>query len=315
MQYEISGFWRRVGAFLIDTILLGLIGLVLGIFFSQQFVELGGWGRAIGFPIAAIYFAILNSRVGGGQTIGKRVLGIQVIDKTGELIDLKRSTLRYIIIGIPYFLNGAIISESILYPLGVYIVSLLVFGFGLSIVYLFVFNRNTRQSLHDAIAGTYVVRKYVESTGTIEPVWSVHYAVCGIAMVLSLLSPLFIGRLSQDEFFTELLKTREQIQEVPQVVYATIQDGRSTFSPASGESQTTTYLSTQVYIKNKNIEDERLAAEIANIILKTHKEATQRTLIQVVLTYGYDIGIASKWNQYRYSFTPEYWLDKRGQAI
>jgi hypothetical protein len=42
--------------------------------FFQQFVELGGWGRAIGFPIAAIYFVILNSRIGGGQTIGKRIL-------------------------------------------------------------------------------------------------------------------------------------------------------------------------------------------------------------------------------------------------
>lgn len=311
MQYEISGFWRRVGAVFIDAIILGVVGLLLGLFFSQQFVELGGWGRAIGFPIAAIYFVILNSRIGGGQTIGKRALKIQVVDKTGGLLNVPKSSLRYSIIGIPYFLNGAIIPDSILYPIGFYLLSLLVFGVGLSIVYLFVFNRNTRQSLHDAIAGTYVVRKNVESAGTIKPIWSVHYAICGIIMVLALLAPIFIGQLSQNEFFSELTKTREQIQNVPQVVYATIQDGQSTFSPVSGESKTTTYLSTQVRIKNQNIEDEKLAAKIANIILETHKEATQRNLIQVVLTYGYDIGIASKWNIYRYSFDPEYWLAKK----
>lgn len=315
MQYEISGFWRRVGAFFIDAIILGIFGLLLGLFFSQQFVELGGWGRTIGFPIAAIYFVILNSRIGGGQTIGKRALKIQVVDTTGELLNLPKSALRYSIIGIPYFLNGAMIPESILYPIGFFLVTLLVFGFGLSIVYLFVFNRNTRQSLHDIIAGTYVVRKNVESAATIKPIWSVHYAICGIIMVLALLAPIFIGQLSRNEFFSELIKTREQVQNVPQVVYATIQDGRSTFSPAGGESKTTTYLSTQVLIKHQNIEDEKLASKIANVILETHKEATERNLIQVVLTYGYDIGIASKWKSHHFSFAPEYWLEQKKQGI
>lgn len=311
MRYEISGFWRRVGAFFIDAIILGVLGLLLGLFFSQQFVELGGWGRAIGFPIAAIYFAILNSRIGGGQTIGKRILKIQVVDKYGELLNLPKSTLRYFVIGIPYFLNGAMVPESFLYPVGFYLLSLLVFGFGLSIIYLFVFNRSTRQSLHDLIVGTYVVRKNTDSTETVKPVWKVHYAICGILMVLALLAPIFIGQLSQNEFFSELTRTREQIQNIPQVVYATIQDGHSTFSPAGGESKTTTYLSTQVLINNQNIEDEKLASKIANTIIETHKEASQRNLIQVVLTYGYDIGITSRWNSHRYSFAPEYWIERK----
>lgn len=310
MQYEISGFWRRVGAFSIDAIVLGIFGLLLGLFFSQQFAELGGWGRAIGFLIAGIYFVIFNSHIGGGQTIGKRAFKIQVVDKTGELLNLPKSALRYSIIGVPYFLNGAMIPESILYPIGFFLLSLLVFGFGLSIVYLLVFNRKTRQSLHDIIAGTYVVCKNVDSAATIKPIWAVHFAICGIIMVLALLAPIFIGRLSRNDFFSELIRTREQIQKLPQVVYATIQDGRSTFSPINGESKITTYLSTQVLIKHQNIEDEKLASKIASIILETHKEATQRNLIQVVLTYGYDIGIASKWKSNRISFAPEYWLEK-----
>jgi len=310
MQYEIAGFWRRGGAFFIDVVILGLLGLFLGLFFSQQFVALGGWGRAVGFPIAAIYFAILNSRIGGGQTLGKRVLKIRVVDKTGEFLNFPKSTLRYFIIGIPFFLNGAMVPESFLYPVGFYLLSLLVFGFGLSIIYLIVFNRNTRQSLHDIVTGTYVVRKRMGSTQTIKPIWTVHYAVCGIFMVFALCAPVFIGKLSQNDFFSELTKTREQIQIIPQVVFATIQDGHSTFSPADGESKTTTYLSTHVLIGNQNVEDEGLAAKIANTILETHKEAHQRNLIQVVLTHGYDIGIASRWNSYRYSFAPEYWLER-----
>jgi hypothetical protein len=96
------------------------------------------------------------------------------------------------------------IPESFLYPVGFYLLSLFLFGFGLSIVYLFVFNRNTRQSLHDIIAGTYVILKNIESPETIKPIWSVHYIICGILIVLALFAPIFVGQLSQNEFFSEL---------------------------------------------------------------------------------------------------------------
>jgi len=311
MQYESSGFWRRVGAFLIDSIILGVLGLILGLFFYHQFAGLGGWGRAIGFLIAALYFIILNSRIGGGQTIGKRALKIQVVDKEGELIHLPKSILRYSAIGIPYFLNGAMIPETFLYPISIFIISLLIFGFGFSIVYLIIFNRNTRQSLYDLITGTYVVRKDIASIDSPKPVWVVHYVICGAVIIFALVAPIFIGKLGQNEFFLELTKTRNHIQKEPQVIYATIQDGKTTFAPLNGESTVTTYLSSQVLINNQNVEDEKLASKIAYIIIDTQKEANQRDVIQVVLTYGYDIGIASSWRNYRYSYPPEQWREKK----
>ena len=70
----ISGFWRRIGAFVIDSILLGLLGLLLGLFLEDFFVEIGGWGRFIGFVIAILYFGEMNSKVADGQTIGKKAL-------------------------------------------------------------------------------------------------------------------------------------------------------------------------------------------------------------------------------------------------
>lgn len=98
----------------------------------------------------------------------------------------------------------------------------------------------------------------------------------------------------------------EEIQKVPQVVCTTMQEGQSTFNSTGDGSKTTTFLSAKVFVNKKNIEDEKLAAKIANIILETHKEATRKNIIQVVLTYGYDIGIASNWKSNSYSFAPEY---------
>jgi uncharacterized RDD family membrane protein YckC len=76
----ISGFWRRIGAFFIDSFVLGLFGLSLGIFFETFFVEIGIWGRLIGFSIALMYFGVMNSAISNGQTLGKRVLKLRVVN-------------------------------------------------------------------------------------------------------------------------------------------------------------------------------------------------------------------------------------------
>ena len=80
----ISGFWRRVGALFIDTIILGIVGLGLGFALETQFVELGGWGRFVGFFIALVYFGVMNSSISGGQTFGKGTVQ-QLIDLNSML--------------------------------------------------------------------------------------------------------------------------------------------------------------------------------------------------------------------------------------
>ena len=83
-DFRKAGFWRRSVALFIDGIILAIVGCLVGLFFGEFFVRMGGWERFIGFGIALLYFVPLNSRLGGGRTIGKRALGIRVVSKTGE---------------------------------------------------------------------------------------------------------------------------------------------------------------------------------------------------------------------------------------
>jgi len=110
----ISGFWRRIGALVVDAVILGVAGLGLGLVFEEQFVKLGSWGRFVGFFVAFAYFGVMNSHVSGGQTFGKKLLKIKVVNTDNQPITVLRSLSRFIILGIPFFLNGAHFTNKVL---------------------------------------------------------------------------------------------------------------------------------------------------------------------------------------------------------
>ena len=64
----ICGFWRRLGAFAVDVVILGCAGIALGMAFFEYFASLGFRGRAVGFVIALLYFGIQNSSLAKGRT-------------------------------------------------------------------------------------------------------------------------------------------------------------------------------------------------------------------------------------------------------
>lgn len=310
MQKEISGFWRRTVSFVVDIVILGVLGMLLGMLLSQQLVALGAWGRAVGFVIAALYFGLLNSRISNGQTVGKRLLGIQVVDRNGQCIGFGKSLARYSIMGIPFFLNGAQISVDVMHGAWSFLLTALIFGLGLSLIYLFVFNRNTRQSLHDLLVGTYVIRTRSSESYTLKNVWRFHYAVCGVLLVASLLLPIVVNHLSQNDFFTDLLETQNRVQSISPVAYVSISDGKTTFKPLDGEATLTTYLQCSAQLSRDETDNELLAARIADTILATYEQSHERHVIHVGLSYGYDIGIASFWKSSSYSYTPDQWKEK-----
>ena len=53
----IAGFWRRLAAFFLDFLALGIVGVTVGFFFTEEFVRLGPWGLLLGFSVAFAYFA------------------------------------------------------------------------------------------------------------------------------------------------------------------------------------------------------------------------------------------------------------------
>ncbi len=308
----IALFWSRLLALFVDALILGTLGLLIGFFFFDALARLGGWGRAIGFTIAFFYFGLLNSTVGGGQTIGKRFSRVRVVHREGTPISPWRSFLRFSVIGLPFFLNGAMIRPEIATSLAGKLMAIFIFGIGGAIIYLYVFNRRSRQSLHDLVAGTYVVSD--RGAGEVEApkIWNLHLAVAGLwlAAVIVLVALVIPWWTSQSPF-AELLSLQKKITGMQRVQAASVSLGEIRNAPSSSTpAAKTTYVLANVFWKEGTNSFETAATEVAAIILKEYPAVYGRDLLIVKINYGYDIGISHLAKSYSISEPAREWVEK-----
>ncbi len=94
--YELAGWWQRAGAFLIDGIVVGVPGAILGVLVSiPTYGSFNEWASGdefnaagesasliLGLVIAVAYYCIMMPRT-NGQTLGKMALGIRVVREDG----------------------------------------------------------------------------------------------------------------------------------------------------------------------------------------------------------------------------------------
>ncbi|MEP6881521.1 MAG: RDD family protein [Dokdonella sp.] len=142
-----AGFWRRVAAYMLDSLIVsvvmlvvfGLIGVAAAALATSDHAGIAGLLIFIGYVLLIVgvwlYFAKCES--GPAQaTPGKRVMGIKVTDDKGQRIGFGRATGRFF---------GKIISGMIM-----------------NIGYMMAGFTGRKQALHDLMAGCCVVFREVE---------------------------------------------------------------------------------------------------------------------------------------------------------
>lgn len=95
-------FGKRLGAYLVDWVILVVISVIVGA------VLPGALAQLVSLLLGLGYFTYLEGSP-SGQTVGKRALSIRVVDsRTGGPLDYGKAAIRYvgkIISGIPIFLG------------------------------------------------------------------------------------------------------------------------------------------------------------------------------------------------------------------
>lgn len=140
---QYAGFLVRFVAFVIDNLILLVAGTIL-----VAIVEI----PALGLIITVPYYVLFTYKL--GQTPGKRLLGLQVVDAQRAIPNFRRVILRELVAkSVPSMLILAG-TFSVIFPIAGYITgTLLLLG------YLWIARDQRKRGLHDYIAGTYVVKK------------------------------------------------------------------------------------------------------------------------------------------------------------
>ena len=311
-----AGFWRRVAAFLVDGLVLGLIGYALGTLLYDTFVRLGPWGRCVGFVVALAYFVPQESGRGGGQSLGKRLLGIRVVDAQGRPLGPARSVVRFAVFGVPYFLNGAVLPMDLATFAGGFPFAVLALGGMLALAYLLVFNRRTRQSLHDLAVGAFVVR--VRDRARHAPgatrAWRGHRVIAGVLIVVAGATPLMFPQLMRIPMFADLQVLYVRLAAQPELRSVNVFDsvGRVYGTQFSGVRHE---LVIQATIARPLADYVPLSTRLAGIALQVYPGAAREDQIAVRLAHGYDIGIASSWAANDLALSPAQWADRVAAGV
>ena len=132
MTFSQAGFFQRLIAFLFDKVVTTVMTFISLYLFSEKSIILISFYSVVIVSniIDATYFTYFHSV--GGQTIGKWLMGIRVVDTIGFPLGIWRSALRW-------------------------------FGYKLSAIFIcmgfiwMLFDKN-RQTWHDKLATSYVIR-------------------------------------------------------------------------------------------------------------------------------------------------------------
>ena len=300
----IAGFRRRLAAFLIDILILSLLGSLLAFAFFDPLARIGDLGRGIGFIIALLYFGVQNSDIGGGQTIGKRLLRIKVVDASGNFIGLAKAHGRAAVLILPVFFNTlqlpflrmANSTQMVFFV----IQAVAVFGLGLGIVYLYLFNKETRQSLHDLIFGTFVVSRDADKAAPVGEVPWAHKAVVACLLAMSLAGPFFPG-VSPGRG-PGLTRLYEDLARTGKYTYIDVQNTQGMHGG--------TCLDIGVWLREEPGILEAEAEKVARLALADLPEPEARDVIVVRIGRGVDIGIATLLHTRKFHQSPMEWKNQ-----
>ena len=159
---DVAGFWIRLGADLLDAVVLFAVGWMLSLPLRGVFERLGERAVFVGLAISMAYTGVLQSRFGDGRTLGKKLLGLRVVRVDGTLMSLDRSLVRYALMGLLVYQGAVAYALVGLLPFLTLASVQTVVGGVASVLFLgcvvVVPFHPLKRGLHDLLAGTIVMR-------------------------------------------------------------------------------------------------------------------------------------------------------------
>lgn len=300
-NFKSAARWKRIVALAIDTALLFFLGWIFGVIFKDQWIRLGGLSRFAGYLVAGIYYTVSCSYHFDGQTFGKYLVKIKVVEVGGGKLSIFKSFLRFNVYGLPHFLNGAF--SDYLDPLSFFeqFIGVLLFFTLFSNLYLLLLSKPKR-TLSDLFCKTVVVP--VEAMELNPPAIRRGdlFAVSFLGLVVVATSVYFLKQ-ADDGFLADVNKTYRAIQVAAKTNRVTVNQNTNTVTSSSGKSITRSYRIQLMNPVHSN-QDSVFARGIADVALESNTSIKSVDFIYVGLVTGIDIGIYSGWTTNHFTYRP-----------
>ena len=142
----IAGFWRRLTAFIVYILIAGFFCYIIASLLGSWVYKAPIIMSLIGYLLVTIYFGIFNSKINKGQSFGKMLMSIQVVDQNQQYMNLPASLLRAAILYAPFCLMSWIVSAHSTLS---FLSSVILSSLFCAQIYLFLFNKSNRRCIHD----------------------------------------------------------------------------------------------------------------------------------------------------------------------
>lgn len=158
----VVSFWKRWFAYIIDAVfILGGVSSIVAQSLPDAIFKIGDFSILFGLILTLAYFGIMNSGICKGQTLGKSLTGLKVVNKDGNHLTLPQSLVRTMILiiclTVPYSFLFALSFNTPNPTQNILGIAALTAGIIFDL--LFLFNLKTRQTLHDLAVGSFVINK------------------------------------------------------------------------------------------------------------------------------------------------------------
>lgn len=286
--------FKRFIAIIIDFIVLGALGFISGLVLEEFYVYLGEYGTLFGSAIVIAYFGILQSNINEGQSIGKRVMDAQVLKTDGTYLSLEQSLLRAFVLYFP-ILNIELFASGKNVIIVAAILMIIIFGN----VYFSLVN-TSRRGLHDILSNAVTVkRSETEFYANVHSDKSMK-KLLPIMIIGLLLLGTSISQMFSRNSFRDLLSVKHVLEQRQEVILVNkLEYKTKTISNFNSDQPAQTYSAIGVTVSVNNEEyltsnDSRIFEEYYNTIKEEVPGTHSVDYVNVNLSYGYNIGIASK---------------------
>ena len=294
----VVGFWRRFFADFLDAILLGIPGYGIGYLFRYTFSAMGLQAIWFGLACSFLYYGLQHTRLGGGQTPGKRLLGIQVLRRDGQYLDFGKSFLRYLVVSFIFYngLYGSLLNHlpptAMMAAVSVYF---LVIIWAFFACFLMIPFHPLKRGLHDIVADSIVVYKGCfdsDALDRLEDPAKGKRAVIILSIGSFVLAGACIcGLLKFTSSYSDDMAKMVEIQKSLRDDYNVQQVKANSFNGKAASLSVVVFVPLATF--ENSAEKERIRQDVLNKVNSRFNDLERFGKLRIIISSGYNIGIAS----------------------